>query len=310
MKKLAREGMAEYTGVCDLNLEAAEAFASDLGVDAVYADTEEMIKECSPHGLVILTTIKTEKTPVDSAIKAGVPFLVEKPPALTTAIHKQYMESAGDMVHLIAYNRRHSPFVVQALEWMEGTDLQAVQVSFSRYRRREKNFMSTGVHAIDTARSLAQGDLKHARLEVVRSGKVFNYFINGWTDQGVRIDIQITPDTGFAEERYIIKGDERTVAVSFPQPACFDKIGEAVLYENNECIERKTGDDFAGADMSPDEKKSALLGVEYEHELFYQALAGRAEVISTLAATYQTQILREYLEKLEMTAPDCIDFNA
>jgi predicted dehydrogenase len=302
MLQLAEQGLVEYTAVCDLNEEAAQVYADKLGVKAVYADMEKMIKECTLDGLDIITTPDIERTPVDIAIEHRVPFLVEKPPAPSSAHHKRYMESVGDLLHVVGYNRRHSPFMIQAKEWMEGEQLQAVQVSFSRYRRMSDDFTGTAVHALDTARFLAGGDLGKTRLEVVWTDEVFNFYLNGWVGD-TRVDVQITPNIALSEERYTMKSVDKTVVISFPQPGCYDQQGSAELYERNKRTAIMTGAEFGDSRVNPLARRPYLGGIEGEHEVFYKALAGQAEPWSTLSATYQTQVIREQLSEMRNEAP-------
>jgi len=294
LQKLRDAENVIFPAVCDLDRERAQRYAEQLGAEEVYTDAARMLEACRPDGVAIIVAASAAPGLVLLAAEHEVPFLVEKPPAPDAATHRRLIEATGGLRHLVAYNRRHAPYIVQAKQWMQDVRPQSVTVLFSRHRRREPDFSGTAIHAIDTARHLAGSDFASLRVEIERAEEVHNLFLSGWTRSGTRIDILITPDTASAEERYTIRAMDRTVVLSFPQPPMYDVPGYVELHEENRVKQRLGPQDFGfAADDLP-----SLGGILGEHTLFCRAIRAEAEVTSTLAATLQTQQVRDELRRL------------
>jgi myo-inositol 2-dehydrogenase / D-chiro-inositol 1-dehydrogenase len=292
LQKLCAGNDVEIAGVCDLDEEKARVYAAAFGTAKVFTDLEAMIAEVDPHGLAILVPTGASARVISHVAKLGKPFLAEKPPASSSDEHRRLIEEVGDLVHVVAYNRRHSPYIAKARELLAGQKLQSVACHFSRSRRHDPDFSTTAVHAIDTLRCLG-GDWASMRLEVRRVGPALNFFIDGWTTAGARLDLHITPDTGSGEEHYFARSAERNVFVVFPHWSLADYPGYLeVRHEEIQC-ER-----FGPAELGLDAADNALMaGIYGEHLALVRALRGEEAAESTLAATLQTQVIREELKK-------------
>lgn len=304
MRILNANGEAAYAGVCDLNRPAAESYAHDLGAASAHTDLHAMIDQCRPDGVILL--IKPEQAPgvISQAIARKVPFFTEKPPSTDTATHRRLIKEAGDLLHVVGYNRRHSPYIMRAKEWMHGQQIQSVTCMFSRHHRREPDFSATAVHGIDTAYDLTGDTFVRARAEMAPAGTVWNYFINGWTKSGIRVDILVTPNTASCCEHYIIRGIDRTAVVAFPQIGMIDDPGYVELHEWNKVVSRSVPKDFQ---LAPDDHPG-LGGIVSEHRAFIETLRSRKPAASTLATTLQTQQIREALcELVSAGKPGMVD---
>ena len=293
LKKLAASHKIVFTGVCDFDGQKARAYADELGTASVHADMAEMLSSVRADGVILLVPPAANPGVIRAAIRARKPFLVEKPPATDAATHRALARAAGRLTHLVAYNRRHSPYTLQARSWMRNTRIQAVVGQFSRYRRRESDFTSTAVHGIDTVRFLAGSDLARYEIETAHTGHAWNFFIHGWFKNGARCDLQVTPDTGSSEEHYTIRSADRTVSLSFPHRAVHDLPGFVELRERN-AVTRHLGPSDFGVDPKDIPTLAGILG---EHLAFIRALRTGKPAASTLSATLQTQEIREALEK-------------
>ena len=302
MKRIQAAGLAEYPAVCDLDEAKAKPYAAELDA-ASYADLDAMVREVRPDGLALIVGPAAMADVILRAVEHRVPFLCEKPPAPDLATHRRLVEAAGDLPHATGYNRRSSPYLAKAKEWLAGERLQTVTVHFTRHRRHDPDFTTTAVHGIDTAVYLA-GPLASARIETAPAGAVQNVFINGWTAAGTRVDITVLPDTGSAQEHYICRSADRTVRVAYPQHPMIDYPGYVERHEGNQVIERLSHADFGlEADDLP-----ALIGILGEQELFARMLAGEAEPISTLETSLHAQELREPLQHLPRDRVSSLDF--
>ncbi len=290
MRKLQHEGLVEYVAVCDLDQTAAMAFGAQLGIETACSDADQMLREVDCDGVVLLLPPAGMPQAIRLAVRYGKPFLCEKPPSTDTSTHCELIEEVGDLPHLVAYNRRHSPFITKACEWLQGQELVSLTTHFSRYRRSDKDFTTTAVHAIDTARCLG-GDIGEYRVETQRCAGVVNYYVNGWFVNGARFDILLTPWTASAEEHYIVRGVERTVFVAFPTPGVFDGDGCVEYRSDNRVIQRLRAGDFGiAADDWP-----RLAGIDAEHRSFLKVLENGTVAESNLVTTLQTQEIRAAL---------------
>jgi hypothetical protein len=121
---------------------------------------------------------------------------------------------------------------------------------------------------------------------------VTNGYINGWYSSGARFDILITPDTGAGEEHYILRSTERTVFAAFPHRSLYDIPGKVERRENNKVVECLDNTAFGlAADDLP-----YLCGIAGAHADFVKMLSTGWRSPSTLAATLQTQEVREQFE--------------
>ena len=289
LKRIQSAGLAEYPAVCDLDGEKAKTYATELEA-AAYTHLDAMVHELEPDGLALIVGPAAMPGVIARVIELGVPFLCEKPPATDLAAHRALLDAAGDLPHIVAYNRRHAPYVAQAKEWLADKPLQALTVHFTRHRRHDPDFTTTFIHGIDAALYLA-GELASARIEVAPAGEVRNFFINGWTAAGTHVDLVVTPDTGSAQEYYVCRSTDKTVRVAFPMPSTFDYPGYVERHEDGHVVEHLTHADFGlESDDFP-----ALIGILGEEERFARMLTGDAASISTLRTSLQAQELREVL---------------
>jgi predicted dehydrogenase len=290
LRRAQSGGNVRCVAVCDLDLAKAQAYAAELDAHA-FTDLSAMLAGASPDGLAILVPPAVTPVIIDQCIERGLPFLAEKPPATDSGTHRRLLGKVGRLPHIVAYNRRHAPYVRKALDWMDGAPLQAVACEFSRYDRRDSDFSATSVHGIDTVQCLAREGFAHVRLEIAPAGETTNCFVSGWTASGVRIELRVQPCVGSAREHYVITSRDRTALVHYPQPGMIDQPGKVELHERNRVVESMTAEHFG---LAPDDLP-ALGGILREHELFAEMLEGRAAAWSTLATSLPTQIIRERL---------------
>jgi len=279
-------GQACYCGLCDREEGRARQAAAFLGGTA-YTDLERMLQAEQPDGLVIL--VKPDATPgvIAQAIKWQIPFLTEKPPATSVQVHRQLMEAAGALPHVIAYNRRFTPYAASARAWLQGHPLQTVEANFCRFRRLEADFTGTAVHGIDAVLFLAGGRLAEARLEAVRKDTICNLFMTAWTRENCRIQLTVAPDSAFTTEEYVMRSTRRNARIAHPWQG--RDPGRVCLYEDDRLRQDLTAGDF---DLAADDWPS-LSGIRAEHENFIDLIGGQGPSLATLQDTLNTQILRE-----------------
>jgi myo-inositol 2-dehydrogenase / D-chiro-inositol 1-dehydrogenase len=283
-RRLREQGLAEYCGVCDCDQSKAQR-AADLLDGKPYTELAQMLASERPDGLIIL--VKPDATPhlIQTAIDRRLPFLTEKPPATSVSVHQRLMEAAGDLPHVIAYNRRFTPYVAKAREWIDQRSLQSVEASLCRFRRLDADFTSTAVHAIDAALFLAGSRVAEARIEAVRRDSVTNLFLSAWTVDNCHISLVVTPNSGFNDEEYTLRTTSRNARVVHPQD---DKhTGRVCLFEDGQLREDLSARDIGMEDLP------SVSGIVGEQRHFIGLLEGRCASMATLRDTLNTQIIRE-----------------
>ncbi len=136
------------TWIGSLAATYAQQLRARLGISAgegaaVHDDLDRMLEDVQPEGVLVLVPPPVATAVIERVAKRRAAFLTEKPPAPDTAAHRRLIEVVGELPHVVAYNRRHAPYIRQAKEWMAGQAVQSVTVLFSRYRRRDPDFTTT-----------------------------------------------------------------------------------------------------------------------------------------------------------------------
>lgn len=297
LQRLRGEGRADYAAVCDLDPAKAAAYATALGAEA-WSDLDAMLSRVRPDGIVLLAPPAATPALIERCIARQLPFLAEKPAAPDAATHQRLLGLAGALPHIVAFNRRHAPYVRQALDWMQDVPLQGVACDFSRYNRRDADFGSTFVHGLDAVQCLAREAFAEAHLVAAPVDGAVNLYVGGWTASGVRLELRITPTTGSAREHYLVSSTERNVVIAYPQPPMIDLPGRVELHERNRVVASRTPRDFA---LAPDDLPG-LSGILGEHARFIEMLEGAADASwSTLATSLSTQVLRDALSGMAAT---------
>ena len=120
----------ELVGIAD-PMSAAKATADERGVP-LFANTETLLRETKPDGVVICTPTEHHLAPCLQALDAGVHVLVEKPICATVAEAEQIVAKSltADRHVLVGHQRRYYPQVHKAREIIQGGELgQLVAVS-------------------------------------------------------------------------------------------------------------------------------------------------------------------------------------
>lgn len=148
----------ELAAVCDLDANRAKAYAGSFGFQKVYTDLDSMIKKEELDGIVAVTPIaRTEELAVRIA-RLGKPLVVEKPPGETLEGARRLRAAvlATGTPHMVSFNRRFSPALTRAREWLAEKSRPELVVSrMLRHERREEEFVfGTGIHSVDTVLAL------------------------------------------------------------------------------------------------------------------------------------------------------------
>ncbi len=104
-------GAIQLTAVCDIRAEAAQRYAANAGVDAVYTDFEKMLREADIDAVDICTIHDQHKHQAIAAASAGKHILLEKPMGINMAECREVVTTAeqAGVTFMIAQCLRYLP---------------------------------------------------------------------------------------------------------------------------------------------------------------------------------------------------------
>ena len=116
IKRILEEPQAELASIIDPSPDAKEQ-ATKLGVPS-YSDLDEAFQSEKPDGVVIATPNQLHVGNGLSAVRAGVPMLLEKPVSgdVESAMELVNAAEAANVPILVGHHRRHSPLIQRGKE--------------------------------------------------------------------------------------------------------------------------------------------------------------------------------------------------
>ena len=119
------------TAVCDIVRPLAEQYASKTGVDAIYTDYEEMLRQADVDAVDICTGHAHHAAPAIAAAKAGKHVLTEKSMAITLAECRAMIEAAdaAGVTLMVAQHLRHSPEAAAVKRLIDDGGLGEIQAA-------------------------------------------------------------------------------------------------------------------------------------------------------------------------------------
>lgn len=220
-KYASQEPEVELDGACDLHLPTARAFAADFGFANAYTDWQAMLEHEKPHAVsIVLPTHLTARVCLP-LLERRLPLLIEKPPAMTSA--ELDLLSAAAKRHqvptLVAFNRRHTTLMQQAHEILQRNmrpeNVFQIGYDMIRHGRREADFSTTAIHAIDAMLYLARSPLRQAHFryrEFAAGGsEVTNVVMDAVCESGTDLRLNVQPIAGIVLERASIHAHEQSL---------------------------------------------------------------------------------------------------
>jgi predicted dehydrogenase len=146
---------------------------------------------------------------------------MEKPPGLTARETRSIIaaaENAG-VATRVAFNRRYMPIVARLMEMATADGappLEHIELDFHRVGRKDADFSTTAIHAVDLARFIARSDYASAKLSYQSGPGLDNVFLDCVFVSGGTARITLCPDAGLAMERVTAVARGVTFLVSLP----------------------------------------------------------------------------------------------
>ncbi|QQR73866.1 MAG: Gfo/Idh/MocA family oxidoreductase [Holophagales bacterium] len=174
---------AEFVGVCNRSEEGRERAIREGGIPRAYSSIAEMITKEKPDGVVACPSFPQSYSVARELLTAGVPFLLEKPPALSLLEFEDLcaLQRLTRTLVMVAFNRRHYSVVRKVQEEIAGEVVDAVLVRWSENPEAflargfaaeevEKLVFANSTHGLDMA-TLFAGEVREPQAVAMRGVK-------------------------------------------------------------------------------------------------------------------------------------------
>ena len=294
---LRHPGLA-LAACCDINRARAEQYRERFGFARTYGDPEEMLDAERPEAVALVVPASLTCDLGSRILQQGVPLLLEKPPGETVAEVDRLMAAArvgsrgrSDVPHQVAFNRRYVPLVSALRQRLEAlrrdTPLQHIRYEMVRIDRRDADFSTTAIHAIDAVRFITASDFSEVRFryqELPTLGPgVANIFMGGVMASGATANLACCPVAGVVVERAEVHARDHTFFLEIPMWNAFDAPGRLVHLTRGAVVEELRGP-REGDGAAPFE----LGGFYDQYVAFFDALAGGRTPTPALAEARQS----------------------
>jgi len=155
---LREEGLVDLVGICDVNVVAAREMAAKFQVPGFGADLSDLVRRVDAQAVSIAIPPGPNAQLAIDALALGLHVMTEKPPARTVGQAQRMVQAASahpELVTMTAFNRRHAPFYVRAIQ--ASNALGPPRAFHGRFTRA-----SLGHGPSDTATDWITSDAAHA----------------------------------------------------------------------------------------------------------------------------------------------------
>jgi len=218
-------GLLQLAACCDLDAGLAAEYASRFGFARHYTNIDEMIRQERPDSICLVVPASAACQLGVKLLAKGIPLLMEKPPGLSSGELEALIAAAerSGCRHLVGFNRRFMPIITRACEILRGEEFSTpwkMNYELIRRNRRDIDFSTTAIHAIDAALFLANSPLTTAHAAYADypelGSTVSSMHIRGECASGTRIDWTIHPAAGRVYERVTIHAVGHTLVLKLP----------------------------------------------------------------------------------------------
>jgi len=209
--------------VCDLDAARAADYAREFGFARTYTDLEAMLEKERPSAVIAVTPMERTLEIASRLLRRKVPVLIEKPPGIDTAQARQLLAVARETgtPHMVSFNRRFSPAVAKAREWIAerqaARPVRFLSAQMLRHKRREANFVAhTGIHLVDTVLSL-MGPPAGAQAFRIATADPASHLYGGRVTfaGGAAAELLFASAVGRLEETYDLFGEDWHIRVEW-----------------------------------------------------------------------------------------------
>ncbi len=275
--------------VCDLQEERARANAERFGARAIYTDFNQMIKREALDGVIVCIGPEMHARIAPEILKAGLPVYTEKPPGVTAADVKEVMKVSKEtgLLCMTAFKKRYARCYQRAKEFIRSPafgkkQLLSIDYASGPYSNENPRWfflLDFALHMIDLTRFLF-GEVSEV---YAFSHREHAFAVTLRFVEGAIGTLSLTDGRSWSipTEEVEITGSEASFMTIHNSSSykIYEKGQPAEFYEP--CLSTSVGDS----------------GVETGHlvelQVFFRAIRGKEQPVSTIEESYKSMILYE-----------------
>lgn len=263
---------SELTACCDIDAARAEQFKNRFGFARAYTDMNEMLRKEKPDAVSLVVPVPLTKQLSIQLLEAGIPVILEKPPGMNREETLRMMDAAErtGTPNMVAFNRRTMPTVERFLELRKGLSPLLWQYDFFRMGRKDPDFSTTTIHAIDALRFLAGQDYRRVDFTYQpnpqNAAYVPNILLNCEFEDGQRGLITFAPATGISVERCTMHTTNEMITAALPyhgSQGSIDGLGSILMAKDHEVVLHE---------LAPETEAFISNGFYRENEIFFDCI--------------------------------------
>ena len=235
---------------CDVDITRAEYFKEQFGFKKAYTDYKLMLNKEKPDAVCLISPVDKTAEMAIQILKMGYPLFLEKPPGKNTDETKQLIkvaEESGVTVR-VAFNRRYTPLLITLKEFTKSEKIRNITYQMYRKDRRDDDFSTTTIHAIDAVKFIAESD--YSRVDFTyqhldnEAENVVNIYLNGILESGAVAQLSLVAMGGTVAERISVNTDMATYFVELPFWSNPDSPGKLTRLVGNTVTSTILGDNL------------------------------------------------------------------
>lgn len=283
---------------CDIDPGRAEAVRAGFGFERAWNDPEAMLAGEELDAVCLNVPPAMTCALGCLVLRRGIALLCEKPPGQTPEELERLITTAveGKAAHMVAFNRRWMPLVRELRDRLDNRQVEHVQYTLSRVGRKDNDFGTTAVHAVDAVRFLTNSEYRRVQIhyrELPDIGEgVANYALMAEMTSGALAEIALTPLAGMAVERATVSARGWSADLRMPVGAA-DRDGRLRI-----SVDGRLEADLDGIQTAGGNEEWRLSGFYQEDAAFFDALrAGLKPPDGLETARQSVMIMRAMKER-------------
>ena len=285
---------------CDVDENKAKKYKEDFGFKKYYSNYEQMLEIEKPDVVSLIVPVHLTKSIAIDIMKKGFNIILEKPPGKDVDEIKEMIAQAekSNVNVRVAFNRRYAPLLIKLKELIKESREEITNITYQMYRhnRRESDFSTTAIHAIDTVKYIAEADYKKVDLSFQNrfdiGENVKNVYLECELEKNIHAHIDLVPLSGVQVERISLNTQNHTYFVHLPIQGCFDQPGELVHFKQKQLVEK-----IDGASLVDSKEYFEGAGFYNENRLFFEHIRNNNEITCDLASAIQSVELEDCVRK-------------
>lgn len=238
----------QLAACCDLKIENAESFKEQFGFKKSYTDYKLMLNEIKPDAVCLISPVDKTVDIATQILEMGYPLILEKPPGRNKKEVKKLISAAKEsgVTVRVAFNRRYTPLLAALKEFTKNEVVRNITYQMYRKDRRDDDFSTTTIHAIDAVKFIADCDYKTVDFTYQQidgeNKNVANIYLNGIFESGAIAQLSLVAMGGTVAERISVNTDVATYFVELPFWSNPDSPGKLTRIVGNDVTDIITGD--------------------------------------------------------------------